>query len=101
MVYYENKNIKVFVLYKYWQQGCLLRTKLNKYFLSDDTLKDMYDLSVRKIDYENTNDLETWCEVINSSYDDCLFTVSKAKDYLNNHLVLADNQTFVFVNGAK
>lgn len=76
-----------------------LRTKLNKYFLSEDNLKKLYGLSVRKIDYENTNDLEVWCNTINNSYDDCSFTVLKAKDYLLNHLFLSDKQSFIFENG--
>ena len=76
-----------------------LRTKLNKYFLSADNLKKIYGLSVRQIDYENATDLEIWCNTINNSYEDCSFTVLKAKDYLLNHLFLSENQTFIFVNG--
>lgn len=95
------KNIKYLFYTNIENKVLYLRTKLNKYFLSEDNLNELYGLSVRKIDYGNTNDLEVWCNIINNSYDDCSFTVLKAKDYLLNHLYLFNNQSFVFESGGR
>ena len=73
-----------------------LRTLLNKYFLTESQLKNIYGLEVERLDYSNKTDVEDWCDIINNSYDDCHFTVESASKMFNNHLYFINNETFIF-----
>lgn len=78
-----------------------LQAPLKAYELDSRIMEDKYGLRVRQLDYNNDNDLKTWMSIIHTSYDDCHFTLDKARDYLSNHEYMSNTQSFVFqeVNG--
>ena len=59
-------------------------------------MEEKYGLKVRQIDYDNDADLETWMSIIHTSYDDCHFTVDRARKYLASHLFMNNTKTFLF-----
>lgn len=73
-----------------------LQTLLNKYYLNEDQLLSNFGLKVSVLDNNNNIDLQTWCNIVNNSYDDCLFNSKNAKDFLTKHLYLVDTKIFLF-----
>ena len=65
--------------------------------LSDEDVLKTYGLSVRYIDYDSDHDLQQWCDVINNSYDDCYFDISKARKFLKNHILFENGRTVLFL----
>lgn len=73
-----------------------LQAPLKAFELDSRIMEEKYGLKVRKIDYNNDADLETWMNIIHTSYDDCHFTKDKAREYLANHAYMNSTKTFVF-----
>lgn len=73
-----------------------LQASLKAFELDSRIMEEKYGLKVRQIDYNNDADLETWMSIIHTSYDDCRFTVDKARTYLASHTYMNKTQTFVF-----
>lgn len=73
-----------------------LQAPLKAYELDNRIIEEKYGLMVRKLDYSNDGDLETWMNIIHTSYDDCHFTLDKARNYLSNHTYMDNTQSFVF-----
>jgi GNAT superfamily N-acetyltransferase len=73
-----------------------LQASLKAFELDSRTLEDKYGLLAKKIDYDSDVDLETWMSIIHTSYDDCIFTVDTARQYLANHRFMKDTQTYLF-----
>jgi GNAT superfamily N-acetyltransferase len=79
------------------QKGTVyLQASLKAFELDSRIMEEKYGLKVRQIDYDNDADLETWMSIIHTSYDDCHFTVDKARKYLTSHLFMDNTKTFVF-----
>lgn len=72
-----------------------LQTPLKAYELSDERLVS-YGIMVKELEKDNQEDLKTWVDIINNSYDDCEYDVVKAKQLLSNHPYLDDVRTFLF-----
>lgn len=73
-----------------------LQASLKAFELDSRILEEKYGLKVRQIDYDNDADLETWMSIIHTSYDDCHFTVDRARKYLASHLFMNNTKTFLF-----
>lgn len=73
-----------------------LQAPLKAYELDSRILEEKYGLRVRQLDYSNDSDLEIWMSIIHTSYDDCHFTLEKARSYLSNHQYMTNTQSFVF-----
>lgn len=73
-----------------------LQAPLKAFELDSRIMEEKYGLKVRKIDYGNDTDLETWMNIIHTSYDDCHFTVDTARMYLATHQYMRNTETFVF-----
>lgn len=73
-----------------------LQASLKAFDLDSRILEEKYSLRVRQIDYDNDGDLETWMSIIHTSYDDCHFTVEKARVYLATHRFMDHTKTFLF-----
>ena len=80
-----------------------LQASLKAFELDSRILEEKYGLRVRQIDYDNDADLETWMDIIHTSYDDCHFTVETARKYLANHRYMNQTKTFLFqeIGGGK
>lgn len=80
-----------------------LQTSLKAFELDSRIMEEKYGLRVRQIDYDNDSDLETWMGIIHTSYDDCHFTVEKARAYLATHRFMDHTKTFLFqeIGGGK
>ena len=78
-----------------------LQAPLKAYELDSRIMEEKYGLRVRQLDYNDDKDLETWMNIIHTSYDDCHFTLDSAREYLSNHHYMNSTQSFVFqqVNG--
>ena len=78
-----------------------LQAPLKAYELDSRIMEEKYGLRVRQLDYNDDKDLETWMNIIHTSYNDCHFTLDTARDYLSNHQYVKEVQSFVFqeVNG--
>lgn len=75
---------------------CYLQAPLKAFELDDRILKDKYGLNAKKIDYYDDSDMETWMSIIHTSYDDCHFTMSSARNFFTDHSYFQDAQTFIF-----
>ena len=73
-----------------------LQASLKAFEFDSRILEEKYGLRVRQIDYDNDDDIETWMKIIHTSYDDCHFTVDKARTYLANQSCMSNTQTFAF-----
>jgi GNAT superfamily N-acetyltransferase len=73
-----------------------LQAPLKAYELDSRIMEEKYGLRVRQLDYNDDKDLETWMDIIHTSYDDCHFTLDTARDYLSNHQYMKEVQSFVF-----
>lgn len=73
-----------------------LQTPLKAYELTDDILLNKYRIVSKQIDVNNEVDLGIWVDIINDSYDDCVYTKESAKQLLTNHPYLQNIQTFLF-----
>ena len=73
-----------------------LQASLKAFELDSRIMEEKYGLKVRQIDYDNDADLETWMSIIHTSYDDCHFTVDRARKYLASHLFMNNTKTFLF-----
>lgn len=73
-----------------------LQASLKAFELDCRIMEEKYGLKVRQIDYENDADLETWMNIIHTSYDDCHFTVDTARMYLATHQYMKNTETYVF-----
>ena len=73
-----------------------LQASLKAFELDSRILEKKYGLWVRQIDYDNDADLETWMDIIHTSYDDCHFTVETARKYLASHRFMNQTKTFLF-----
>lgn len=73
-----------------------LQASLRAFELDSRILEEKYGLKVRQIDYDNDADLETWMSIIHTSYDDCHFTVDRARKYLASHMFMNNTKTFLF-----
>ena len=73
-----------------------LQASLKAFELDSRIMEEKYGLKVRQINYNNDADLETWMNIIHTSYDDCHFTVDEARTYLASHSYMNNTQTFVF-----
>ena len=69
-----------------------LQAPLKAYELDSRILEEKYGLRVRQLDYNNDEDLEIWMSIIHTSYDDCRFTLERARNYLSNHQYMKDTQ---------
>ena len=69
--------------------------------LDETKIKELYNLDVKHIDYDNDSDLENWCNVINNSYDDCYFDLLKARTFLKEHETFQNGHTALFYDGIK
>ena len=78
-----------------------LQAPLKAYELDSRIMESKYGLRVMQIDYNDDNDLETWMNIIHTSYDDCHFTLDSARNYLSNHKYMNATQSFIFqeING--
>lgn len=78
-----------------------LQAPLKAYELDSRIMEEKYGLRVMQLNYNSDADLETWMNIIHTSYDDCRFTLDTARDYLSNHQYMNKTQSFVFqeVNG--
>lgn len=78
-----------------------LQASLKAFELNSRIIEEKYGLRVRQINYDSNADLETWMNIIHTSYDDCRFTVNTAKMYLANHQYMEKTETYIFqeVNG--
>ena len=81
--------------------NCYLQAPLKAFELDDRIMEEKYGLKVIRLDYDNDSDIETWKNIIHTSYDDCHFTTESARRFLTQHTYLINTQTFVFqqVNG--
>lgn len=68
--------------------------------LSDESVHNQYGLSVYYINYDSDQDLQLWCDVINNSYDDCLYDIPKARKFLEEHPIFENGRTVLFMKGA-
>lgn len=78
---------------------CLQRF-LDGFSLSDDTVLKKYGLRVKYIDYDSDSDLQQWCDIINNSYDDCFYDISKASKFLKDPLFFEKGQSVLFMKDA-
>lgn len=73
-----------------------LQTPLKAYELSDEILLNKYRILSKEMDVNNVADLGIWVDIINNSYDDCVYTEESAKELLTNHPYLENIKTFLF-----
>lgn len=73
-----------------------LQAPLKAYELDSRIMEEKYGLRVMQLNYNSDADLETWMNIIHTSYDDCRFTLDTARDYLSNHQYMDKTQSFVF-----
>lgn len=73
-----------------------LQASLKAFELESRIMEEKNGLLVRQIDYDNDADLKTWMSIIHTSYDDCHFTIDKARKYLASHMFMTDTKTYVF-----
>lgn len=64
--------------------------------LSDDIVWKNYNLFTKYVDYDSDRDLQEWCDVINNSYDDCFFDITKARKFLKEHPIFEKGKTVLF-----
>lgn len=75
-----------------------LQRQICGFSISDETIKNKFGLNVKKMDYNSESDLYDWCDIINNSYDDCLYDINKAQNLLTDHPLFQSNKTVLFYN---
>ncbi len=73
-----------------------LQTQICGFNLSDSIVKEKYGLTIKQVDYNVDSDLQSWCDVMNNSYDDCFYTIDKARKFLKDHPLFKSNKTVLF-----
>ena len=56
-----------------------------------------YKTNFLLMDYQNEEDIITWCEIINASYEDAKYDKNTARNLLLNHPFIHENQTSFYV----
>ena len=54
-----------------------LQAPLKAFELTDDILMNKYRILSKEIDVNNEEDLQIWVDIINNSYDDCVYNIIK------------------------
>lgn len=68
--------------------------------LSDNSVLNKYGLSAYILNYDSDDDLQSWCDVINNSYDDCYYDITKARHFLKEHPIFKNGRTALFMKGS-
>ena len=94
-IYFNNVK-KMRIIPTLFRGTVYLQASLKAFELDSRIMEEKYGLRVRQIDYGNDADLETWMNIIHTSYDDCHFTVDTARKYLAAHRFMNHTKTFLF-----